>query len=218
MDAPLVLSTKIIPSEVDDQVHGLDVVKEYPLELYEAAEELKMPWDVKVEQLKDRLDTEKQYENFFFTHPVEDINIGPKVSAYKVLPSMQEKLDGQMELARKIRAVDESKVATMVIQKHFLRDIKGNLRKFSLQQFRCIQCNTKYVRPPLIGKCSSCGGRLIFTISEGSVIKYLGASINLAEKYSVPDYLKQTLKLTQDRVDSVFGKEKEIQAGLSTFF
>jgi len=218
MDAPLVLSTKIIPSEVDDQVHGVDVAKEYPLELYEAGEELKMPWDVKVEQLKDRLDTEKQYEDFFFTHPVENINTGPKVSAYKVLPSMQEKLDGQMALARKIRAVNESNVATMVIQKHFLRDIKGNLRKFSLQQFRCIQCNTKYPRPPLIGKCSKCGGRLIFTISEGSVIKYLGASMELAEKYNVPDYLKQTLELTQGRVDSVFGKEKEIQAGLSTFF
>ncbi len=218
MDAPLVLSTKIIPSEVDDQVHGLDVVKRYPLELYEAGFEFKMPWEIKVEQLKDNLNTEKQYEGFFFTHPVHDLNKGPKVSAYKVLPSMKEKLDGQMDLATKIKAVDEANVATMVIQKHFLKDIKGNLRKFSTQQFRCVQCNEKYHRPPLIGKCQKCGGRMLFTISEGSIIKYLGPSLDLANKYAVPVYLKQTLELTQERVDSVFGKEKEIQEGLNKFF
>ncbi|MFT4343444.1 MAG: DNA polymerase II large subunit [Candidatus Woesearchaeota archaeon] len=218
MDAPLVLSIKIIPSEVDDQVHGMDVVKRYPLELYTKAETLAMPWDVKVTQLKDNLDSEKQYEGFFSTHPVTNINIGPKVSAYKVLPSMKEKLDGQMALAQKIGAVDESNVATMVIQKHFLKDIKGNLRKFSQQQFRCVSCNSKFVRPPLVGKCTSCGGKLLFTISEGSVVKYLESSLQLGEKYNVPTYLKQTLELTKDRVDNVFGKEKEIQEGLSKFF
>jgi DNA polymerase II large subunit len=218
MDAPLVLSTLIIPAEVDDQVHGVDVVKRYPLELYESAFEMKMPFEVKIEQLKDKLNTEDQYEHFYFTHPVSNINVGPKVSSYKVLPSMKEKLDGQMNLATKIAAVDASNVATMVIQKHFLRDIKGNLRKFSLQQFRCVQCNSKFVRPPLIGKCPSCSGRLIFTISEGSIIKYLGASLELADKYNVPTYLKQTLEITKEHVDSVFGKEKEIQEGLGKFF
>ena len=37
MDSPLVLTSKINPSEVDDMVHGLDVVWSYPLEFYEAA-------------------------------------------------------------------------------------------------------------------------------------------------------------------------------------
>ncbi|MFT4303293.1 MAG: DNA polymerase II large subunit [Candidatus Woesearchaeota archaeon] len=218
MDAPLVLSTKIIPSEVDDQVHGLDVVNKYPLELYLAANEYKMPWEVKIGQLKDRLNTEKQYESFLSTHPIENINSGPKVSSYKLLPSMKEKLEGQMNLAVKIRAVNESNIAAMVIQKHFLKDIKGNLRKFSLQQFRCVQCNSKYTRPPLVGKCTKCGGKLLFTISEGSVIKYLGPSLELAHTYDVPAYLKQTLELTKDRVDSLFGKDKEKQEGLSKFF
>ncbi|MFT4297687.1 MAG: hypothetical protein ACMXX5_00675, partial [Candidatus Woesearchaeota archaeon] len=214
----LVLSTIIIPAEVDDQVHGLDVVKEYPLELYEAAKDMKMPWEVKVEQLNDRLNTEEQYQGFYYTHPVININSGPKVSSYKVLPSMQEKLDGQMKIANKIAAVDTSNVAAMVIQKHFLRDIKGNLRKFSLQQFRCVQCNLKYVRPPLIGKCPVCSGKLLFTISEGSIIKYLGASVELANKYDVPTYLKQTIEILKEHVDSVFGKEKEVQEGLGKFF
>jgi DNA polymerase II large subunit len=218
MDAPLVLSVIINPSEVDDQVLGLDVVKKYPLELYEAAQQYKMPKEVPVEQLKKRLNTEMQYEHIYFTHPVENINKGPKVSAYKTLPSMDEKLKGQMFLAEKIRAVDSSNVATLVIQKHFLKDIKGNLRKFSTQEFRCLKCNHKYGRPPLIGKCVKCGGKLAFTISEGSIIKYLTPSLDLAKKYNVSPYLRQTLDITKERVDSVFGKEKEVQSGLNAFF
>ncbi|MFW6383663.1 MAG: DNA polymerase II large subunit, partial [Nanoarchaeota archaeon] len=214
MDAPLVLSSRIIPAEVDDMVHGLDVVWDYPLELYTAAQKLKMPWDVKVSQLKDYLNTEKQYEGYGFTHDVTDLNKGISCSAYKRLPSMEEKLNGQMDLAEKIMAVNESEVARFVIEKHFLKDTKGNLRKFSMQQFRCSKCNEKYRRPPLLGKCTSCGGKLIFTISQGSVIKYLEPSINLSKKYNVSNYLKQSLELLNQRVEEVFGKDKEKQEGL----
>ena len=130
---------------------------------------------------------------------------------------MEEKLFGQMEKAKKVRAVDMDDVAQLVIQKHFLRDIKGNLRKFSMQQFRCIKCNDKYRRPPLINKCYQCGGRLVFTVTEGSVIKYLGLSLQLAEKYGVSPYIKQTLDLVKAQVEQVFGKEKDKQVGLGSF-
>src|SRR3989338_3581708 len=129
---------------------------------------------------------------------------------------MEEKLFGQMEIAKKVRAVDMDDVAKLVIQKHFLKDIKGNLKKFSMQQFRCVKCNAKYRRPPLSGKCG-CGNRLIFTITEGSVSKYLVHSLNLAAKYTFSPYLKQTLNLLQLNVEMVFGKEKEKQTGLATF-
>jgi DNA polymerase II large subunit len=129
---------------------------------------------------------------------------------------MEEKLKGQMDLAVKLRSVNESDVARLVIEKHFIRDTKGNLKKFSQQEFRCVDCNEKFRRPPLMGKCG-CGGRLLFTISEGSVIKYLETSMKLAEKYNVSPYLKESLELTKRRVDSVFGKDKEVQAGLATF-
>ena len=99
-----------------------------------------------------------------FTHDTSSINLGVGCSAYKLLPTMEEKLRGQMNLATKIRAVDESEVAKIVIEKHFIKDIKGNLRKFSQQQFRCVVCNEKYRRPPLVGKCTKCGGNIIFTI------------------------------------------------------
>ena len=41
---------------------------------------------------------------------------------------MKDKLIGQMEIARKLRAVDMGDVAKLVIQKHFLRDIKGKMK------------------------------------------------------------------------------------------
>ncbi len=224
MDSPLVLTAILDPAEVDDQVHGLDVVWRYPLELYEAALQMKYPWEVlvgsekkKIEQLGERLGTEKQYEQFGFTHHVDNFNKGVCCSAYKTAPSMEEKLIGQMEIARKVRAVNMDDVARLVIQKHFLKDIKGNLRKFSSQQFRCVKCNDKYRRPPLSSKCTSCGGRLLFTITEGSVVKYLGPSLLLAEKYDFSPYLKQNLEILKANVDSIFGKEKERQVGLGVF-
>ncbi len=218
MDAPLVLTSRLIPAEVDDQVQGLDIVHEYPLELYEAAEEYKNPWDVSIEQIKNKINTTDQYENMSFTHDCTNINKGVTCSSYKKLPSMQEKLAGQMELAEKIRAVDEVDVARLVIERHFLKDIKGNLRRFSQQKVRCVSCNEKYRRPPLIGKCLKCGGKIIFTVSEGSVIKYLEPSISLGKKYNVSPYLKQSLELLQRQVDTVFGKEKEQQTGLGKWF
>ncbi len=217
MDAPLVLTAKLVPSEVDDMVHGLDVLYKYPKEFYEAALEYKQPWEVPIEQLGKRVNTPLQYEDIGFTHDTVDINAGVLCSAYKILPSMQEKLDGQMKIAEQVDAVDTSDVARLVIEKHFIRDIKGNLRKFSMQGFRCVACNEKYRRPPLVGKCQQCGGKILFTISEGSVIKYLGPSMRLAEKYDLDPYLKETLQITQARVDQVFGKEKEIQAGLGNW-
>ncbi|MBW2979924.1 DNA polymerase II large subunit [Candidatus Woesearchaeota archaeon] len=217
-DAPLVLTSRSIPSEVDDMVFDLDVAWKYPLEFYEACSQYKMPWEVEIEQLGKRLGTELQYEKMGFTHNTSDINAGIKCSAYKTLPSMEEKLLGQMDLAEKIRAVDTEDVARLVIEKHFLRDIKGNLRKFSTQQFRCVGCNEKFRRPPLVGKCTKCGGKIIFTVSEGFIIKYLEPAISMAEKYNLPDYLKLNLELTKRRVEGIFGKEKEKQEGLGKWF
>ncbi len=223
MDSPLVLTAILNPTEIDDQVHGMDTAWRYPLEFYEAAMQMKYPWEVKqgekqekVEQLNNRLGTPAQYEGWGFTHPVENINKGVQCSAYKTAPTMADKLIGQMEIARKVRAVDMDDVAKLVIQKHFLKDIKGNLRKFSMQQFRCVKCSEKFRRPPLAGngKCLKCGGKLIFTITEGSVVKYLGPSLMLCEKYNFSPYLKQTLDIVKQNVDNIFGKEKEKQVGL----
>ena len=104
-----------------------------------------------------------------------------------------------------------------VIEKHFLKDIKGNLKKYSTQQFRCVKCNEKFRRPPLSNKCLVCGNKLLFTISEGSVIKYLEPSLKLARKYDFSPYLKQSLEVVEDNILLVFGKDKDKQVGLGTF-
>ncbi|MEM3127100.1 MAG: DNA polymerase II large subunit, partial [Candidatus Woesearchaeota archaeon] len=218
MDTTLVLTSKIIPSEVDDMVQKVDVVWKYPIELYQAALDYKSPWEVKIEQVSHRINTPLQYESYGFTHHTSSINAGVLCSAYKALPSMEEKLLMQMNLAEKIRAVNESDVARLVIEKHFIKDARGNLRKFSTQEFRCVKCNAKFRRPPLSGKCFCKSGRIIFTVSEGSVIKYIEPSLSLAKKYKIPPYLQQSLDLTKRNIEAVFGKEKEKQSALGAWF
>jgi DNA polymerase II large subunit len=217
-DAPLVITSLLIPSEVDDMIFDLDICSRYPLELYEAAQQYKWPWEIKIPQLRNQLNTDNVYTGFRFTHDVSDFNTGVRCSAYKYLPSMQDKVLGQIELAEKIRAVDQKDVARLIIERHFIRDIKGNLRKFSTQQFRCVNCNEKYRRPPLKGECLKCGGKIVFTVSEGFIIKYLQPTLDLADKFDLPPYLKQSLDLTRLRIESMFGKEEEKQEGLGKWF
>jgi DNA polymerase II large subunit len=173
---------------------------------------------VNIPLFKSKINKQDQYTGFGYTHPIGSINSGVTCSAYKTLPSMQEKLLGQMDLAERIRAVDEVDVARIVIEKHFIRDIKGNLRRFATQTFRCVDCNEKFRRPPLVGKCTKCHGKIVFTVSEGTIIKYLGPTISLAEKYSLSPYLKQTIYLTKRMIESIFGQEKEKQLGLGSWF
>ena len=218
MDSPLVLTSILIPSEVDDMIQKMETVFEYPLELYEGGLEFKNPWEVKVDRVADFLNTPRQYEGYGFSHDTTNINNGNLCSAYKTLPSMEDKLKGQMRIAELLRSVDVHDIAKLVIEKHLLKDIRGNLRKFSKQQFRCVNCNKKFRRPPLGGKCDVCGGRIIFTVSEGSIVKYLEPSLSLAEKYDLPTYLRQSLELTKRQIESIFGREKEKQVGLGRWF
>ncbi|MBN1645031.1 DNA polymerase II large subunit [Candidatus Woesearchaeota archaeon] len=218
MDAPLVVTTILNPAEVDDMAFNIDTASGYPLELYEAALQLKMPWDIKIKQIGRTLGTINQYEGMMFTQDITDLNETVLCSAYKTLPSMEDKLKGQMDLAEKLRAADTTDVARLVIEKHFLKDTKGNLRKFSTQQFRCVNCNEKFRRPPLSGKCKCSKSKIIFTISEGSVVKYFEPTESLANKYNVSPYLKQTIALLRQRIEGVFGREKEKQMGLGEWF
>ena len=62
-DAPLVLNMRIRANEVDDMIFDLDIGKNIPLELYEAAEKHMMPNTIKMEQLRDRLGREMEFED-----------------------------------------------------------------------------------------------------------------------------------------------------------
>ena len=217
-DSPLVLNTMIKAGDVDDQILDFEV-GDYPLDLYEKAEQGKHSSEVKVEMVKDRLKEDKDpFVDMYLTHKHEDVNSGMNNTSYKSLPTMQEKVEKMMLLCGKIRAVDVRDTARLIIERHFVRDTRGNLRKFSMQGFRCVGCNGKYRRPPLQGRCTKCGGKIIFTISHGSIMKYMQPSLDLARKYNVSDYILESLELTELYIQSIFGKEKEKQEALQKWF
>jgi len=219
MDACLVMTTILNPAEVDKEAHNLDLTRVYPLEFYEATLLGTNPKDLEArfDLVSKRLGSDAQYVGFNFSHSTTDIAAGPKYSAYKTLETMVDKMDAQLELARMIRAVDEQDVAERVINSHFLPDLIGNLHAFSKQKVRCVKCGAKFRRPPLKETCPKCGGRIILTVHEGSVRKYLEVSIKVAEEYGVSSYTKQRLQLLKIEINSLFKNDKAKQTGLADF-
>lgn len=220
MDAPLVLTAIIDPREVDHEVHNMDIVERYPLEFYEATLDFRNPKDLTdmIVIVDDLLSTEKRNYGLKFTHDTEDIAAGVKLSAYKSLTKMSDKVHAQMSLAEKIIAVDEHNVAERVINTHFLPDIIGNLRAFSRQEFRCVNCDQKYRKIPLQGKCVKCNGKLTLSVHGGSIKKYLDLSRELVETYNVKDYTRQRLKLIDLEIRSLFESDTRRQIKISEFF
>ncbi len=215
MDSPLVLSTRLDLNSVDSEAYNIDIVDKYPVEFYEATLSYSKPSDVKIKQVRSILNQPDAV--IYFTHDTDNINEGVNVSSYKTLETMREKVISQMDLEEKLRAVDLSDIARIIIDKHFIKDIKGNLRRFGTQEFRCVKCNEKYRRIPLVGKCIRCGGNIVLTSSEGTIKKYLYLSMEIADKYSVHSYLKNELSLLKSEIDTIFGVVISKQMSLSTF-
>ena len=218
-DAPLVLNAKIDAGEVDDQILDFEFTKGYPLELYQSAEKREHSSKVNIQTVKSILKQGKNpFVNFGFTHNTDNFNFGIKCSNYKILATMEDKVKHQMELVEKLRSVETSNVARLIIERHFIRDMRGNLRKFSMQNFRCVACNEIMRRPPLSGVCPKCGGKIIFTIHEGGIKKYLEIALSLAKKYDLSVYLNQNLELIKRYIESIFGREFEKQEELKQWF
>ena len=216
-DAPLVLNARIRAGEVDDQILFFEAFSHYPLELYKAADReehssvLRSQVAGRRSQVVELIgDVLKRGGDGFvgngFSHDTNDFNFGNSNGAYKTLPTMKEKVAAQMELAGKLRGVDEDDVARLILERHFIRDIRGNLRKFMKQEFRCSVCNEKFRRPPLVGICTKCKGKLIFTVSEGSVRKYLEPAMELVRDYNISSYTEESMELIGDYVERIFGK------------
>lgn len=218
MDAPLVLTIRLDPNEVDKEAHNIDVLWEYPLEFYQACIEYKHPKEIEgvMDQVAGRIGSMLQYEGLGFTHGTSDISEGPTESAYKTLETMIDKMNAQLELARKIRAVDEVDVVYRVITRHFLPDMIGNLKSFSGQQLRCTKCGTKYRRIPLKGRCY-CGNNLTLTVHEKSVKKYLEITKEISEKFGLPLYTQQRIALIEESINSMFQSDKVKKCKLTDF-
>ena len=74
-------------------------------------------------------------------------------SSYKTLETMKDKMLAQLALGQQLRAVSAQRVASQVIESHFLPDLRGNLMAFPRQKVRGAKCAHSYRRIPLAGKC-----------------------------------------------------------------
>ena len=222
MDATLVISTLLDPNEIDIEAHNLDTHLRYPLEFYEATERFISPSEIEItmDLIKNRLGTPQQYEEIGFNIPTSDINEGPTTSAYKTYESMDEKIDAQLYLAKIIQAVEAKNVAKKILSSHFNPDILGNLRKFAVQEFRCVKCNEKFRRPPISngGKCTFCGNNIILTVNRGGIEKYIPRALKLCEEFDLDSYTQQRMELIEEYVESLTNNPKIKQQKLADFF
>ena len=220
MDLPLILTTRIDPSEVDKEAHNIDTISRYPIDFYESTllHEHSKELEKRMDLVASRIGSKLQYEQFGFTHDTEDISQGPSISNYKTLKTMMDKMNAQLNLAVKIRAVDEADVAYKVIERHFLPDMLGNLRAFSKQSVRCPNCNIVYRRPPLQGTCNKCKGKLTLTVHEKSVKKYLDISKGVAQRYNISPYARQRITLVEKAIDSLFISDKIKTTKIEDFY
>lgn len=227
MDTPLVLVATLNPAEVDDEAFNLDRMTHYPLEFYEAADRLDMPFKVvdHIKRAEDTLGTPDQYEGFVFSHSTRNVSEGPLITRYKDSDmGIRDKLHEQLYLADIIRAVDERATALRILERHALPDLMGNLRAFASQKVRCVTCNAKYRRIPLKGECTNKDCRksnLILTVFPKSVSKYFDVCENLVKNYHLGKYHEDRLAKIKLALDSHFQPDKdpnELQLDLTEWF
>ena len=236
MDAPLVLTTRLNPSEIDKEALNVDCSWFYTREFYEAT--LSQPHSKKVRRLVDlvenRLGMIGEIRGYGWTHDSGPLDAGPENSSYKTLVTMKDKLDSQLSLGRVLRPVAAERVAKQVIESHFLPDMRGNLMAYTRQKIRCVKCGESYRRMPLAGKCikqksrpsggftggamdSGCGGNVVLTVSEGAVRKYIQITEEVMEEYGVDDYTKHRVGWMSSSVDSLFNNDRVTVMTLEDF-
>ena len=240
MDAPLVLTTRLNPTEVDKEALNVDSGWYYERDFYEATQDSPHPKSIanRVDFVERRLESVAAVRGYGFTHDCDSISAGPTLSAYKTLDTMIDKMNGQLDLGHRLRAVDVRTVASSVIRSHFLPDLRGNLNAFARQKVRCLKCGHSYRRMPIAGKCIQqskssnagfgslgisksqgdlCNGNLALTVSEGAVRKYIKVTQHVMEKYGVDTYTKQNVEWLANSTDSLFQNDRSKQMSLADF-
>ncbi|MEM3451781.1 MAG: DNA polymerase II large subunit [Nitrososphaerales archaeon] len=221
MDAPLLIQSIVIPSEVDEQAHNLDVAENYPIIFYESSIRSESPQNLTkvIDIVKNRLKNENQFYDLGFTHDTNTINMERNRSTYSVLKSFSEKLENQIELALKINAVDPNEVVSSVLKTHILPDVVGNMKAYTSQNFRCKSCGEQHRRIPLKGKCLNCNGELQPTVTRASIEKYLNLGLKLSEKFKVNEYVRSRFEIASEELSSLFvSKKEETQVEITDFF
>jgi len=97
---------------------------------------------------------------------------------------------------------------------------------------RCVNCNEKFRRVPMTNQtiaasgkttaeCPVCAedgekGKVILTISEGTIKKYMQPSKDIIDKYEISPYTRQEILIINKEIQSLFGKDNR-QSGLKQF-
>ncbi|MHB1435235.1 MAG: DNA polymerase II large subunit [Thermoplasmata archaeon] len=224
MDKPLVLTTRVDPTEVDGEARNVDVGRRYPLALYRAAEARQAPKEVEplIDLVAHRIGGPHALSGYGFTHDTTDLAGGPVQSAYRRAGSMDRMVAESMGLAAKIRAVDLAEAIGLLLNTHFLPDVMGNLKSYATQKFICKVCRESYRRPPLALRCSArgrdgtpCGGELLPTVYEASVRKYVPLTQRLSATPGVSPYVRQRIQILSDSLSSMFPADS-VQTTLET--
>ena len=240
MDAPLVLTTRLNPTEVDKEVLNVDSAWFYERWFYEATLDQPHPKELsdRMDFIERRLGTVAAVRGLGFTHSTKSMSEGPALSAYKTLDTMIDKMNGQLDLGHRLRSVDVRTVASSVVRSHFLPDLRGNLVAFTRQKIRCLKCGHSYRRMPLAGKCiqipkssgrgmanfgvkksegGHCNGNLALTVTQGAVKKYIEVTKHVMAKYGVDAYTTQNVEWLASSVESLFNNDRAKQLSLADF-
>ncbi len=234
MDAPLILTTKINPAEIDKEALNVDIGWEYPLEFYDATQKFikaKEAHDYGIITVESVLGTDAEMDGFGFTHDTDDCAESPQNNPYNTLESMKQKTMAQFALGDTLVSVDNTDQASRLIDRHLIRDMRGNLRAYGQQKVRCTLCNQSYRRPPLTGKCTTvvderidafsgkpikvlCPGKIILTVSKGSVNKYGALMDELVDRYGCNSYTEELHRLVSVWVSQSFDDGEKNQSSL----
>ena len=240
MDAPLVLTTRLNPTEIDKEALNVDSAWFYERQFYEATLNQPHPKDIadSMDFVERRLGTVAAVRGYGYTHDCERMDEGPELSAYKTLATMIDKMNGQLNLCQRLRAINARTVASSVIRSHFLPDLRGNLNAYGRQKIRCLKCGNSYRRMPLAGHCiqpekvggrglsahgvarsegGQCNGKLALTVSEGAVRKYIKVTKHVMDTYGVDTYTRQNMEWLAGSVESLFSNERAKKMSLSDF-
>ena len=224
MDAPLLIQPIVLPKEVQRQARNMDVMHQYPKEFYYETSTNPNPTNIKTKiQTTEEFvlsGNEKQFIDFHFTHTTSDISTGPPRTSYTTDKNIDIKIEKQLDIAKKIDAVNPNKVVKSLIKTHLIPDIIGNTRAYLSQEFRCKNkyCQKKTRRMPLNNRCRSCRGALQATVTRGSALKYLPLALRLCNEYDVGDYIKNRVELIKEEAEYMFPSNKdENQTELTTF-
>ena len=229
MDSPLTLTTRIVPNEVDKEALNVETnLGPYPVSFYDltVADPSNPPSPKEalkhgVTIVEDLLGTDAALRGMGYTHGTVSCDAGPRNNPYNTLESMRQKTMAQFALGEVLSAVDNVDQVSRLIDRHLIRDMRGNLRAFGQQKVRCTKCGASYRRAPISGVCNTiaetktdpftgemvevpCPGNLILTVSQGAVRKYDALMEELIEMFGCNQYIANLYRQVSKWVSETF--------------